>query len=234
VDRDEMLNRVRELRAKSTPPKVIARALGLKPAEVGPLIRAVAEEIEASAPESGVSDCWISPGWATGLTISGRGEWPGVRDTAEDGAAGLVSVVVAREARGGRASVCGYLVDVYCLGVKNALGPKVMDSRAVSDFLRTFYRAYDEPLAAPLDLVQHLVFGAVEYARGLGFEPHRDFAGAAGHLGSWTGPSAITFGHRGQPLFMQGPNDNAAHVMRTLQRTVGEGNFQFVMGGMLG
>jgi len=44
------------------------------------------------------------------------------------------------------------------------------------------------------------VFSAVEYARGLGFEPHADFAPAAGHLGPWTGPSAITFGRDGKPF----------------------------------
>jgi len=229
-----MLARVRELRAKNTPPKVIARALGLRPADVGPLIKAVAEEVAASVPEPGVLQCWVSPNWCAGLTVKGHDEWPGVRDTGEAGSSGLVSIVVVREARRGRVSVCGYLVDVYCLGVKNALGPKVMDPPAVPDFLRSYYRAYGEPLAAPLDLAQHLVFGAVEYARALGFEPHPDFAAASGHLGSWTGPSVITFGYHGKPLFMLGPNDNAAHVMRTLQRTVGEGNFQFVAGGTLG
>jgi hypothetical protein len=65
------------------------------------------------------------------------------------------------------------------------------------------------------------VFSAVEYARGLGFEPHADFAPAAGHLGPWTGPSAITFGRDGKPFYVSGPYDNASKVMKTLQSTVG-------------
>lgn len=36
---------------------------------------------------------------------------------------------VARRHRTNRLSVCGYLVDSYCLGVKNALGPRVMRDR---------------------------------------------------------------------------------------------------------
>jgi hypothetical protein len=101
-----------------------------------------------------------------------------------------------------------------------------MDRRALSDFVADYFRAYaGTPIAAPFDLAQHLVFGAVEYARGLGFEPHRDFAAAAGHLGSWTGPSAITFGHDGQPWFIEGPHDDTRRVMKTLERTMGRGNF---------
>ena len=34
-------------------------------------------------------------------------------------------------------------------------------------------------LPCRLELARHLVFGAVDYARGLGFEPHPDFARGA-------------------------------------------------------
>jgi hypothetical protein len=71
-----------------------------------------------------------------------------------------------------------------------------------------------------------VVFGAVAYARKLGFEPHPDFAGCVSHLGApWAGQSDITFGRNGRPTFIQGPNDNASRVMRTLRRSVGRGKF---------
>jgi hypothetical protein len=38
----EMLERIRELRSRGRTPKEIARATGLRPAELAPLIRAVA------------------------------------------------------------------------------------------------------------------------------------------------------------------------------------------------
>ncbi len=81
----------------------------------------------------------------------------------------------------------------------------------------------------PLDLAQHLVLGAVEYARQLGFQPHRDFTAAAGHLGDWIGPSAITFGRDGMPFYMQGPYDSPYHVIQTLNRTVGRDNYHYVV-----
>lgn len=82
-------------------------------------------------------------------------------------------------------------------------------------------------MAAPLDLAQDLVFGAVEYARGLGFDPHPDLRQAAAHLGTWQPPGRITFGYHGEPYFQQGPYDNPARILRTLDRTVGAGNYKY-------
>jgi hypothetical protein len=86
-------------------------------------------------------------------------------------------------------------------------------------------------LPAPLELAQDLVFGAVDYARSLGFDPHRDFSLAAPHLGTWQPPGRIRFGRDGMPYFQQGPYDNPNRVMRTLDRSVGPGNYQFTAVG---
>jgi hypothetical protein len=72
------------------------------------------------------------------------------------------------------------------------------------------------------------VFGAIEYARGLGFEPHSDFKACAGHLGEWQRPSMIGFGYQGKPLFIQGPNDDAARIMNTLNRKARPDGFHFI------
>jgi hypothetical protein len=126
-------------------------------------------------------------------------------------------------------SVCGYLADVYCLGVKNALGPEIVDDVGLRGFVNGYFSGYhDDPLEAPIELAREVVFGSLEYARGLGFDPHPDFAAAQGHLGSWSGPSAITFGKNGKPLYVSGPYDNPRPIIRTLERTIGTGNFDFL------
>jgi len=226
---DELLARVRALRAEGHSPKSIARALRVRPAIIAPLVREVAA---AEAPaEPAVVGCWVSPGWSMNLTVSGHPEWPDV-DTSAHGLDGVASVAVARRHRSRRASVCGYLVDVYCLGVKNALGPRVLDELDLPGFLRAYFGPFDEiggPLPAPLELARHLVWGAVDHARGLGFEPAADFGPAAGHLGGWEEPSAITFGRNGTPFYLAGPYDRPHAVLRTLRRTVGEGNFEYAV-----
>lgn len=141
----------------------------------------------------------------------------------------MVAVLVARRHRHDKVSVCGYLADVYCLGVKNALGPKIMDELALREFVRQYFSSYDaDPLAAPIELARQLVFGSLDYARGLGFDPHPDFAAASGHLGPWTPPSTITFGRDGKPIYVSGPYDNPQLITRKLERAVGAGNFDFV------
>ncbi|MGH3897087.1 MAG: helix-turn-helix domain-containing protein [Pseudonocardiaceae bacterium] len=221
---DNLLARARELRAAGRSPKEIARALGVRPSTVAPLMRDIAREAAADEPESAVTGCWVSPGWRAGLTVDGHEEWPDL-GASDHAASGLIGVAVARRYRPRRVTVCGYLVDVYCLGVKNALGPDAMNERDLPAFVRTFFSAFGHagtPMEAPLDLARHLVWGAVDYARELGFSPHSDFQATSGHLGAWQETSDITFGRDGVPFYVQGPYDGPA-VIRTLTRSVGEG-----------
>jgi hypothetical protein len=74
------------------------------------------------------------------------------------------------------------------------------------------------------------VFGAVEYARAHGFEPHPDFEACVGHLGPWASPGAIRFGCDGKPRFIQGPYDDPGPIIRSLEGSVGQGNFDFMVG----
>jgi hypothetical protein len=229
VQPDERLERVRLLRERGQTPKQIARVLGIRPAEADRLVRAVAIMAQAEAPGPALAGCWISPAWSAGLTVGDHPGWPLHEDPAA-GTDGLAAVLVARKHRYGKVSVCGYLADVYCLGVKNALGPEIMDDFGLQGFVRDFFSGYHgDPLEAPIELAREVVFGSIEYARGLGFDPHPDFAAAEAHLGSWTGPSTITFGKDGKPLYISGPYDDPRPVIRTLERTTGRGNFEFLV-----
>jgi hypothetical protein len=228
MDSKDLMERVRALRERGHSPKQIARALGVPPAAVAPLVRAIAVADQADAAERKLVGCWVSPGWSQGLTVKGHPEWPDV-DAADAGAQGLVSVLVTRQERYGRVGVCGWLVDVWCLGVKDVVGPRVTDERRAAEFTRSYFSAYQAPpLQAPVELARHLVFGAVAYARSLGFEPASGFQATAGQLGPGAGPSAIDFGRHGKPFFVQGPHDNAAAILTTLERSVGPDNFHFV------
>jgi hypothetical protein len=72
---DELLERVRELRARGRSPKEIARAIKVRPATVTPLIRrlAAAEPQEKEAPLIG---CWVNQGWSSSVRFTGHPEWP--------------------------------------------------------------------------------------------------------------------------------------------------------------
>lgn len=222
---DAMTQKVRELRDQGLSPREIARSLGIKTAEASAIVREVAAERDSANTDADLLGCWLNAGWSAGLGVPDRADWrdPG----AEDGTEGLLTMLVARRRRHRRKiTACTYLVDAYCLGVKNAMGPDEMDDRGLRSLSGFVFGAYSvPPVSAPIDLVRDLVLGAVEYARGLGFEPHPDFERAHSHLGPWEGQSAIDFGCNGKPYYINGPDDDPNFVLRTLRRTAGDGEF---------
>jgi hypothetical protein len=227
---DNTIQHVRELRARGLSPKEIARSLGMRPAAVSDLVCKLAAERNAADPDADHVDCLLNAGWSTGLKVQGHPEWhdPG----ADDGTDGLVTALVTRRQRHRRgATVCTYLVDVYCLGVKNAMGPDNMKEQALRRLTNHVFSGYQAPpVPAPIELVRDLVLGAAQYAQTLGFAPHPDFQPARAHLGPWTGPSAITFGRDGKPTYVSGPYDHPDHVLRTLRRAVGRKGFNYTIG----
>ena len=52
------------------------------------------------------------------------------------GHSGLVTVLVARDRGGSTAGVCFYLVDTWCLGLKDAAGPRPVDRRRLGGFIQ--------------------------------------------------------------------------------------------------
>jgi hypothetical protein len=179
-----------------------------------------------------VAGCWVTGHWSDKLGVTGHTDWPGMSSPeSESGESGLVGVLVARDT-GSTVLACGFLVDVFCLGVKNTNGPKTVDRRKLPDFARTFFSAWSHrpPVPAPLELARHIVFGAVDYARSLGFEPHPDFAKSAALLGDWeTGSSDVTFGCDGKPYYINGPRDDTYGTMAKLRQTLGDGNFDYLI-----
>jgi hypothetical protein len=230
VTDEQTTQRIRELRSRGLSPKEIARNLGIRTSLVSATIRELAAERDATSPQPDQTDCLLNAGWSTGLKVNGRPEWHDPH--ADETTGGLVTALVTRRRRRRRgATVCVYLLDVYCLGVKNAMGPDTADELELRPLIDRVFSGYQAPpVAAPIELARDLVFGAADYARRLGFAPHPDFERARAHLGPWTGPSAITFGHNGKPTYISGPYDDSEHIIRTLRRAVGPNGFSYTIG----
>lgn len=144
---------------------------------------------------------------------------------------GITPVVVARQQSPDKVIFANYLVDFYCLGVKDAL--------CNADFsLKRFNSSLPElcsgkPEACDIGLAHELVYGAIEFARRYGFEPHPDFGLASKVLdppGTYTSDQPLEFGKDGKPFFVAGPYDDAEAILAKLMRTAGEGNFHYLMG----
>jgi tetratricopeptide (TPR) repeat protein len=145
---------------------------------------------------------------------------------------GIGTVVMTRLLPHGQVAVASFLVDVFCLGVKDVL------YRVVSPAEYGHYREQIET-QTPLEAVhpsclRKLVEGAVRYAQDLGFSPHADYARAAqlfGDIDAAACPIRYTYGKDGQPFYISGPYDSAARsrkIIDTLARRLGPTGFHYI------
>lgn len=151
----------------------------------------------------------------------------------------LVQVLVARRSPSGQIAAGMFLVDLGCLGVKDAFARLFSSYSEYQQELRD--RLFDlQPMReAGIDLAARIIREGVSYAGSLGFEPHRDYREAAILL-EGADPDAVNvrvpLGKDGKPFYVAGPHDNVKKIMAQLTRSVGPGNFQFLapIGGPAG
>lgn len=135
-----------------------------------------------------------------------------------------VVVVATRRAPSGQLVPGFALVDRSCLGVKDWTVYEPMTLPEL-EALVAIHPALVQTGAriAPMELVQALVFGALDDARALGFEPAEGFPEA--FFGPRpAGPSA-TRGSHTRPLLVAASNDEEAKLRKILDRSVGPGAY---------
>lgn len=147
---------------------------------------------------------------------------------------GITSVFLARRGPHGQVAFAVFLVDAYCLGVKDAFGRFESEPswKAFKEERRE--GMYGIESMSP-EAARKLVEQAVQYARSVGIEPHRDYAGAAaifGDIDAAKCSTEFTFGVDGKPRFVNGPHDTPERVKKILgilEDHVGQGKYDVVL-----
>ena len=162
-------------------------------------------------------------------------EWPVVRALVADELweTGIGHLLIARQKSPGQMVLGVYLVDVYCLGVKNAF----WRAGAQPDLVGIIHRIEEvgKVSATTPAAVAKIIKGAVDYAASFGFAPHPDYHHAAMLLEGIdpsTCPTEFTFGLDGKPFYMRGPNESLAEaeiIVRRIQEYGGD--FMVAVGG---
>ena len=148
---------------------------------------------------------------------------------------GFGQVLVARFKLSGEAEAGVFLVDVYCLGVKNAFFVRVSDWEYDTKILARMAEEGGGKESLSPACARKLVEGAVEYAQSLGLAPHPDYKKACRVFGGIRPEECarvFTYGQDGKPLFVQSPNDKPGfvhHVMTTLTRRLGTDGFHYIL-----
>jgi len=147
---------------------------------------------------------------------------------------GMGWIILSRQLPNGAVAFAMFLVDRYCLGVKNAnanIGSRFDYNELILNKVKSQYQV---KTISPAD-ARRIVESAVTFARNLGFRPHADCQRACLLFGSIDPAQAteeLEFGKDGKPMFISGPFDNAARcreILATLERSCGPGGFEFFL-----
>jgi SEC-C motif len=144
---------------------------------------------------------------------------------------GLARIVVTRSQENGKIMVAAFLVDTFCLGVKNAFCNEGLGRRQIEAQLLPGYYQNEEPTRVGINYVKEIIYGAVDYARDLGFDPHPDFELSRHVLGAEeiNRTRSLKFGGpEGKPLYVAGPDDDAAAILQKLRNGLGKNGFNFI------
>jgi hypothetical protein len=135
----------------------------------------------------------------------------------------LISVIVTRRLAG-LLLPSVVLVDRTCLGVKNAFTGRLQSELELEAWIDELAERGDPLERAELLLAQSVIYHAIDYARSLGFEPHRDLVLSL--IGER--PTALLdtpLARPERPLYVPGPDDDVARVVARLDASVGRGNY---------
>ncbi len=147
---------------------------------------------------------------------------------------GMGHVIVSRFKGSDMVESGVFLLDVFCLGVKNAFFTKLTIGQYEDELLKQVYRNAPPNSMEP-SCARKLVEDAVAYAQNLGFSPHPDYKKACRVLGGISSKECttqFTFGKDGKPLFIQGPHDSeekCQRILKQLQIKQGQDQFTFMV-----
>jgi hypothetical protein len=158
-------------------------------------------------------ECWINANWQT-----------------DD--LGLVQIVLARQQPDGDICFATYLVDKFCLGLKNTFARAGFSPARYHDEVPGKMFREMKSMQCPVELAHQMIYASIDYAAQFGFTPEKDYALTQYLLaprGELDEPYDLTFGKNGKPFFVAGPYDNAAHILKQLEKTAGPGNYDYLV-----
>lgn len=133
---------------------------------------------------------------------------------------GLGSIWFSRRLPNGHYAVSVFLLDTYCLGVKDVMFG-IDTAEAYQANLKDFMHASEEEFVArDPAAVRKLLEDAVRYAKSLGFDPHPEYRYAAmifGDVDASECKDDFSFGHDGVPHYVPGTHDSPAFQRRVRQ-----------------
>lgn len=148
----------------------------------------------------------------------------------------MAEVLVARSHANGNITLCFYLVDLGCLGVKDSFFRFNISMDEYEEMLEKFER--EMPMRdISYTLAHNIIYGGVEYAEELGFKPHKDYTSVTRFMLEEDTDDVELMeikmgGKDGKPLYVNSGFDSETKVKQIiaqLEKAVGVGNFTYII-----
>ena len=142
---------------------------------------------------------------------------------------GMGTLVLARGAARDHVALSAFLIDVFCLGIKDVMFEAV--DRETFEMYMDATDAASPMIAVDPAYARKLLRDLAAWSQSVGFAPHRDFATVErifGDVSADASDAAFAFGRDGKPVYIPGPNDSAAVIRRRieqLQKHLGDSGF---------
>ena len=144
---------------------------------------------------------------------------------------GIGTLVLARGTSSYQVTMGSFLLDVFCLGVKDVMFKSLGDEEF--EFYLDAVEATSPLVQIDPRLARRLLRDLAAWSQSFGFAPHRDFAVVEqlfGDIDVNASGEPFRFGRDGRPVYMPGPGESPLQIRRNveqLQKVLGDGGFDF-------
>ena len=146
----------------------------------------------------------------------------------------MANIMVARRHNNGNITMGMYLVDLICLGVKDANSKFNIPESEYREILEHANKTMKMEAVSYI-LAHNIIFAAISFAEEFGFKPHKDFTELAQYVLEEDTEEIelmdIECGIDGKPEYIKGPHESetfATQIIAQLERTAGPGNYSFM------
>jgi len=130
---------------------------------------------------------------------------------------GMGTLILARGATRHHLALSSFLIDVFCVGIKDVIFESV--DNEVFEMYMEATDAGSPMISVDPSYARKLMRDLAAWSQSIGFAPHRDFAAVERIFGDTSADASdavFRFGRDGKPMYIPGPNDTAALIQRRI------------------
>ena len=144
---------------------------------------------------------------------------------------GMATIIISRLHTNGYITYGIYLVDLFCLGVKDTVYQFNIPGFEFDQYVKEF-SDNEKLISCDYVLAHNIIYGSLEFADGFGFKPHKDFTNVSKYILEEDNENVelmdIEFGKSGKPLVVAEIGNDQVKVISQLEKTAGPGNYDVI------